>query len=650
MKRIIQIILYSLLPGIQTTSAHIDSIAGQHLPAIIAAKSDTAKIMAVLDYATALYPYDKDSAYAIALSSYSQSKSIKFRNGIGQALFKLAEWEYGAGRLFASDSFFNLMLIEIPAPSHWHIPAYAGVGTCSFLQGFPEEAAEYYYAAIRLLYQYENIKLYRAYIYNNMAGIWRHLGNSDNSLLYLRLGKEWAEKEKDMKQLGNSWNRIGNYYLAKNDSARALHCYHEAHRISSTFGDTEMILITTCNINLIQNKEPELKKEAYRYVLEQAKDHNRLGILAPVANSLYLLGEKRWAEQIWNESITLATKLNMRVFLTDSYNGLSNLHAEAGNFRMAYFFLDKYISLRDSVSNQEALKTMAIMEKRAQKVKQEHILAAQELSRIEITNAISEKNRIVYLLGAGGASGMLLLFFFRKNIRRKKELLEKTILLKEKESVLRKMYAAIEGKENERKRIAQELHDGVGSLLSVAKMNASILAGKEQDLLHSVPFQEAIRILDNTARNVRTISHNLMPDILLKGGIEEALQLFCKYTSKANNISIDFQSYGNSIELNPKLEKNIFIMLQDIVMQLLHQSTHIEKMDIQLNWSSPSLFVTIETNGLFSPDNNNDASEWHILQNRISETGGNMEVQHDENAGSTIDLEFDLNNDKIIRV
>ncbi len=653
MKYVVLVFIYLAVFGWRVSFAHKDSIAARYLPAIMSAGNDSAKVLAVIRYAEALYSLDKDSAITIMAHSYEQSRKLSFEKGIGTSLFRLAVWEFARDRLVASDSFFNLMLSNLPEGSSWHIPAYAGIAGCFFLQGLPEEAAEYGYKAVRLLDRYEDINISRAYIYNNMSAIWLQLGNSDNVLFYLKKGKEWAEKEKDSVQLGNAWNRMGNYYRAKGDSVRALQSYLEASDIAKAIHDTPLYLITLCNRALFVHDDPDLKKQYYREALsyKQVEDRHRLGLMAPVAGSLYLLGEKKWAAQIWQESISLSRKLKMKVFLREPYQGLAQMYADEGNFREAYRYFKLYVSISDSLFNQDLLRSISILEERTVKTQQKERIAAQELDRIKITHAIADKNRIVYLLGAGGISGFFLVFFYRKNMLRKKELLHRMILLREKETELARYQAALEGKEIERNRIAQELHDGIGSLLSVAKMNASMLTGKEEALMNDPELREVMSLLDNTARSIRTISHNLMPDILLKGGIEEALQLFCKYTSSTNNAAISFQSYGSGVELHSRLEKTIFVILQDIVMHLFHHSAQLDKMDIQFNWLYPSLFVTIETNGILNLDTGSQGdanAEWHMLQNRIYEIGGNMEMQYEEAVGSTVDLEFDLSNDKMM--
>ncbi|HXA01500.1 MAG TPA: histidine kinase [Cytophagaceae bacterium] len=109
----------------------------------------------------------------------------------------------------------------------------------------------------------------------------------------------------------------------------------------------------------------------------------------------------------------------------------------------------------------------------------------------------------------------------------------KIIQKKEISFIRARSSALLEGQENERKRLARELHDGLGQMLTVVKLRLNSVQTDQQ--LH-----EITSLLDETIAEVRRISNNLMPNVLLDFGLEAGLRLLCKNTSVHAGIDIEF--------------------------------------------------------------------------------------------------------------
>src|SRR5690606_24291682 len=103
--------------------------------------------------------------------------------------------------------------------------------------------------------------------------------------------------------------------------------------------------------------------------------------------------------------------------------------------------------------------------------------------------------------------------------------------------------ALSEGEEKERARIARELHDGIGGLLSTLKMQLRILAKRMPEVAVTDIYQEADGLLDNTITEVRKTAHNLMPELILRHGLVEAIRMFCRSIQQDEGLKMDFQYY-----------------------------------------------------------------------------------------------------------
>src|SRR5690606_31884647 len=113
--------------------------------------------------------------------------------------------------------------------------------------------------------------------------------------------------------------------------------------------------------------------------------------------------------------------------------------------------------------------------------------------------------------------------------------------------------AVIEAEENERKRIAGDLHDGVGQMMSAAKINLSSLGSELHfaDEQKKQRFENALKLVDDSCSEVRTVSHNIMPNSLLRNSLAAALRDFITKID-TNVLKINLHSEG----LNEKIDEN----------------------------------------------------------------------------------------------
>jgi two-component system NarL family sensor kinase len=204
--------------------------------------------------------------------------------------------------------------------------------------------------------------------------------------------------------------------------------------------------------------------------------------------------------------------------------------------------------------------------------------------------------------------------------------------------------ATLAGAEQERVRMAKELHDGVLSRLSAVKLNFATLPGMLQDTVEEPEgFKEALQQLELSILELRTTSHNLYPEILEQEGLVKAFHIFCKEISNIAPVNIDFQSIGDFPSGLPKaFELNLYRMLQELVQNIVkHSGAHaaLVQMVVKEDW----LNVSIEDNGKGLP------ADWKKtgigmglaqMDKRLKSMYGRMNI--DNTRGTNIYLEFNL--------
>jgi signal transduction histidine kinase len=197
---------------------------------------------------------------------------------------------------------------------------------------------------------------------------------------------------------------------------------------------------------------------------------------------------------------------------------------------------------------------------------------------------------LLSILILGGIASWL---FFRNRQHQQKKKLQQTIM--EQQDLATK--AVLQAEENERQRIAADLHDGVGQMLTAVRLNLQglqdrIQLNKEEDRLI---YEKVLCMMDESSKEVRTVSHTIMPNALIKTGLGNAIKDFVEKIEN-NQILIQLHTQG----LNDKLETHIEIVVYRIVQECVKnviKHSKANKLDISIIRDDDGLRVTVEDNG-----------------------------------------------------
>ncbi len=199
------------------------------------------------------------------------------------------------------------------------------------------------------------------------------------------------------------------------------------------------------------------------------------------------------------------------------------------------------------------------------------------------------------LLGAG--VGMIVLGALAyRNYRQHQKLQQTRIEDLETEKQLTATEAVLKGEEQERTRLAKDLHDGLGGMLSGIKYSLSSM--KENLVLrpdHALAFERSLDMLDSSIREMRRVAHNMMPEMLLKYGLDTALSEFCREISASEMAQINYQSMG--IE---EMDQSIAVSVYRICQELVHNAIkhgQAKNVLVQLHRHDGLLALTVEDDG-----------------------------------------------------
>jgi signal transduction histidine kinase len=206
--------------------------------------------------------------------------------------------------------------------------------------------------------------------------------------------------------------------------------------------------------------------------------------------------------------------------------------------------------------------------------------------------------------------------------------------------------AIINAEEEERKRIARDLHDGVGQLMSAARMNLSAFAtkanldtGSQKDTLDKI-----ITLVDEGCREIRQVSHEMIPNVLMKRSLASAIQDFLdKIDHKDLAINLSVDGLDERIDLNT--ETVLYRVIQESVNNAIKHADA-RNLDISIFRDKDGISATIEDNGKgFDPDQQkeNDGIGLKNIRTRVEYLKGTVDIDSAPGRGTVVSLHIPLN-------
>jgi len=253
----------------------------------------------------------------------------------------------------------------------------------------------------------------------------------------------------------------------------------------------------------------------------------------------------------------------------------------------------------------------------------------------------SEVNFLTTLLPLAGivfviAIGVIVLYqHFRKNLYR--QMLEQEALRNKHQHEL--LRSSIEVQEEERKRIAQDMHDELGAVLSIARMQLVQIEQQQADneMLHSA-VQQVRTTTEAALASMRRLSHELMPPQLENFGLLKTLQSVCEQVSSSHPVSVALSAPDALTGLSKSLE----LQLYRICMEMIHNTVkHADAKNITINITQRDQQIEVVYNddgrGLLQ-DNPINGLGFKSMEARVNSVSGSMQIGNGKNGGFSASL------------
>lgn len=466
--------------------------------------------------------------------------------------------------------------------------------------------------------------------------------------------------------LGSAYAALGAMYDHVADSTRALYYFDRILSVARQFGDTDLLLMGLYNraatfsngknleqsyamakevlsiarqaknipyegdaaylmANFLISQDKPL--QALDYSKQSLQTYTLLGDEDRLTRAHFILGynynqlqQYKAAERHLLEGIQLARNAKSYIDLYNAYGQLALTYEHIGNHAQALQYYKLYLTDKDSLRGSENARRISEIETRYQVAQKDRLLARQQLK-------IANQDKALYMWIGGALFLIMLLFGLLRRNRHK--------------AAIAALKSKLAGEEQERARMAKELHDGIVSQLSLIKTNFSALPVYTRGDSEAGALQEAVQQLDQSIAELRSTAHNLLPDGLLRDGLLQALSNYCDKLSRSGTLEVSFQALGNLPPLSDEFQLNCYRIVQELL-QNIHKHSGAGKALVQFNVNGDLLDITVDDNGKGQQAvlQTGQGMGLRNLNERVQLLEGSMKTEHDQ--GTSVYLSFNM--------
>lgn len=309
---------------------------------------------------------------------------------------------------------------------------------------------------------------------------------------------------------------------------------------------------------------------------------------AKIGRVLLENGDAASARRYFDASLQIAEKIQHKSMMLENYANLRDWHLMQKNFPQAAIFDEKYRNGMDSVFNAQMAEKIADSQTRYETEKKEAEIATQRLSLL---------NQRLWIFGlAGGLVALMVLsyLFYNRYRQRQKAELAAAVIREQKLG----LSAVIEAQENERKRIAKDLHDGIAQELVALKLGFDALGRRIGRIApdESASFAELNAQLDTSCTEVRNIAHIMLPPALEQHDLAPALEMLLHNTAQPAGLQAKFDTRDLPAEIDEKKRIGLYRILQELLNNVVKHA-RARSVYVQLSGAGSHLQLRVDDDG-----------------------------------------------------
>ncbi len=611
---------------------------------------DTSKLKILDDLCWNYSASDLDKADDLALQELKLAEKIndqkyiaKAYNNLGIVLIKKSKFKESL------EYQKKALAIRLKLTSELDIASsYSKISYCYHEMADYVNALEASLKALAIYVKLKN-RVYEAYTLNTICGICNSLRDFENLKKYASQSYSLSIEIKDKASQAMAHHYLATVYTVDKNYRSAIAEEMLTLGLYRELGQENGIAVAYNNIGLFQDMDANYKEAIPNFlnaldIAVKINDINSQALYCDnIANTYLKLKEYSLCEKYLNRAKQIASAQSLNDILMMVHKTFGDLYAKTNRGEEAVKSYNIYTRFVDTLYSKENAKQIAQMNVKYETEKKESenkiLLAENEIKTVQLS-----KSRITQIFLAIGILLVIIVSYllYNRTKLKQKEILNEELL---KQQSLRSK-AVMEAEEKERIRIARELHDGIGQQLSAAKLNIS---GLQDSIKTSKPeeitmLQNALDLLDESVKEVRAVSHSMVPNALIKSGLISAVREFINKISSSGNLKINLEIVGLNNRLENTVENILFRVLQEVVNNIIKHSKATE-VSIQFIKHDNELTILIEDNGVgFVVEKLSSESGIGLknIQSRVAFLNGEVIFDSYPGKGTTVTIEIPL--------
>ena len=507
-----------------------------------------------------------------------------------------------------------------------------------------KKSIEYMICALKVVEKKGN-SMTLGYLFLNMGVNQHYLGNIDIALEYYTKAETVFKAVKSERFIYSTLLNIGSVYEIKNDYQKAKSIYEDALERIKKNGDEKTMASCLRLLGSVYLAMKDYEKAAsYLQQSLKMREHDndnteKCDILGGLANIYFEQGNYQKSLQTSDQFIKIALEHNLQFILQEGYKQKAKTYAKLNNFNKAYEYQLLHDSITDSILSEEKSKQITEMRTKYETDKKGREILLLNKDKEVMQARINSKNIGMMGIISGGALIILLvvLLYNRRNLINQNKY-EKEINATQQQMAL----AILSAQEEERQKIAKDMHDSLGAYLSSLKINMEVLQPVITEEKQPI-YKNILSALGKVTAEMRGIAKNLVSDTLQQYGLEIAIEELVELINMSGKITIDFSAPGEHKRLTPALETSVFRIVQELLNNTMKhaQATSVE---LRITESNEHICIEFKDNGIgFDPGKIKDNKKGIGMKNMEARTRilkGKFDVTSKPGEGTAFKIEI----------
>ena len=474
---------------------------------------------------------------------------------------------------------------------------YGAIGNDYNIQDKHHLAIHYYQLALPIFEKY-NWTESQTILYHNIGELYLTMGNLQEAERNYLMAVKKSEASGDSLMMAIARKGLFKVYTQQDDykqakaTAEKCYAYYHPHRTEEP-EDYPVVLAAMTRLNMMNGHENLTAAKTYIQEALTLADSLRFEDKSDVyaAACEVAMAEKQWQQALGYALQTIHPDSLATTADASCYKMLAEIYTQLGQKDKASLYINKVYEVMTRYATDHYQSGLSQME----------VLYETEKKEAQILSMAKEQRLYFWLLvAAGGIVLMLIVLFIYRHVAHKRQ------------KALLAARVALDTETKERRILARDLHDSIGGMLSVLRLKMESGASQE----------ESLRLLDHTATELRRVAHHLMPEELLRGGLQQALSDFAMSVPGAQ-----FHFFGSDdVQLTKDMELVLYRCAYELVSNSLRHA-NAQHISIQLMQDSHEVTLTVSDDGKGMEGSPTEPGIGHQnIRERISRFGGRLDI------------------------